>query len=309
MTQLPEGDARPSPPSEVVDRWALRLESYLGGRANLHWRVNRDGRPLVLRRYQDKPLGDIGYELRVLQRLDALGWPVPVAVDEPLAVDGRTWCLFVRLPGSPPVVTESPSEQRAVGRLLARLHADLETLADLGQRPGCQRAERIVADPVLTRRLRDYERFFPESARILRWHADRAREAFDALDLRGRRLMVIHGDFGLPNLLCRDGRLTGVVDFEGTHLNHRVSDFALAWRAKRDEVVRGYDEVRPLDELDWALLTPALWSWVFLGVADEIQEMTVGSIRPHGFDWQVGVLRRRTPLMGVAGASYPDFPG
>ncbi|GAA5012021.1 phosphotransferase [Actinopolymorpha pittospori] len=309
MTRLPQGADRPSPPSEVLARWALRVEGYLGGRANLHWRVSRDGRPLVLRRYQDKPLGDIGYELQVLQRLDALGWPVPVAVDGPLVVDGRTWCLFARLPGAPPVVTESPSELRAVGRLLARLHADLETLADLGQRPGCERAERIVADPVLTRRLREYERFFPESARILRWHADRAREAFDALDLRDRLLMVIHGDFGLPNLLCRDGRLTGVVDFEATHLNHRVSDFALAWRAKRDEVVRGYDGVRPLDELDWALITPALWSWVFLGVADEIHEMAVGSIQPHGFEWQVGVLRRRTPLMGMAGATCPDFPG
>lgn len=308
VMQPPEENDCPSPPAEVVNRWALRVDSYLGGRANLHWRVSRDGRPLVLRRYQEKPIGDIGYELQVLQRLDALGWPVPVAVDDLLVVDGRTWGLFMWLPGASPAVTESTSELRAVGRLLARLHADLETLVDLGQRPGCQLAEALVADPVLTRRLRDYERLFPEQAHILRWHADRANEYFDSLDLRGRRLIVIHSDFGLPNLLYQDGNLTGVIDFESTHLNHRVSDFALAWRAKRDEIVRGYDEVRPLDELDWALLTPTLWSWVFLGVAEEIHAMTTGAITPHGFDWQVGVLRRRSPLMGV-GAEYPNLPG
>jgi hypothetical protein len=97
---------------------------------------------------------------------------VPVAVDDPLDVDGHTWCLFSRLPGAPRTVTDLKAEQRARGRLLADLHADTETLVDLGQRSGWCRAEVVVADPDLQRHLGGYQRLFPRQARVLRWHAD-----------------------------------------------------------------------------------------------------------------------------------------
>jgi aminoglycoside phosphotransferase (APT) family kinase protein len=118
--------------------------------------------------------------------------------------------------------------------------------------------------------------------------------------------MVLHGDFINQNLRYEDGRLTGVLDFECCHLNHRVSEFALAWRGKHDDVIHGYAEVHPLTDLDWALLTPALWSWVFLGVAAEIRKMISGAIPPHQFEWQTRMLLRRSPLMGRHRAPYAE---
>ena len=296
----------PLPPPPVIDLLTIRVDDYLGGRANKHWLVtSKDDRTLVLRRYQHEPIGDIDYELRVLQRLADLGWSTPVAVADPVHSDGSTWCLFQWLPGAPPVGMDSQA-QRARGRLLARLHHDMETLADLGQRPGARRAEDVVADPELTDQLRAYERLFPHQARIMRWHVDSARQTFDEFCRPDCPLMVLHGDFINQNLLYADGRLTGVIDFEGCHLNHRVSEFALSWRGRYDDVVHGYTEVHPLTELDWALLTPALWSWVFLGVAAEIRKMVSGAIPPHRFEWQTRMLLRRSPLMGRHRAPYAE---
>jgi len=289
----------------VLDLLNVRTDGELGGRANKHWLVTSAGQRLVLRRYQHEPIGDIGYELAVLRRLAALGWPTPVAVADPVWADGHAWCLFQWLPGTPPVGTDSQS-QRDRGRLLARLHEDIATLADLGQRPGARRAEDVVADPELAVRLRAYERLFPDEARIMLWHLDRARQSFAEIGRPGCPLLVLHGDFINQNLLFEGGRLSGVIDFESTHLNHRVSEFALSWRGKYDDVIRGYGDVHPLTELDWALLTPALWSWVFLGVAAEIRRMTSGAIGAHRFEWQVRMLLRRSPLMGRHSVPYAE---
>ncbi len=83
-----------------------------------------------------------------------------------------------------------------------------------------------------------------------------------------------------------DDRLSGVLDFESTHLDFRVADFALSWRGSYDEVVHGYEAVHPLSDLDWQLLVPVFWGWLFLGVKDEISAMLSGQAAIHGFDWQ-----------------------
>lgn len=260
----------------------------------------------VIRRYQSRPQGEIGYELAVLQALNTLGWSVPVPLADPIEFQGRIWCLFTWLPGVSPPATNTPADLQRRGQLLARLHADTQSLTGLGQRPGCAHAENIVADPRLTSRLRAYERLFPWQGRIMRWHQDRAHEHFDRLDLHARHLIVLHGDFTNRNLLYKRGHLSGIVDFEGTHLNHRASEFALAWRGKHDAVIHAYNDIHRLDEIDWALLTPTLWSWVFLGVADELERILTGIKPAHGFDWQIGMLLRRSPLMGSAQTPYPD---
>lgn len=83
-------------------------------------------------------------------------------------------------------------------------------------------------------------------------------------------------------------------------------EFALAWRGRYDDVVHGYPEVCPLTERDRALLTPALWSWVFLGVAGEIRRMTDGRVAPHRLEWQTKMLLRRSPLMGRHSVPYAE---
>jgi Ser/Thr protein kinase RdoA (MazF antagonist) len=166
-------------------------------------------------------------------------------------------------------------------------------------------SDQVVRDPLLVPAIKDYERIFPEEANILRWHLDKAREGFETIDLDAAETVVLHGDFITWNLLFEDEKLTGVIDFEATHLNYRVADFALSWRGYQDEVLDGYQEVHRLSDIDWQLLVPAYWSWLFLGVKEEISAMTSGKTPPHQFEWQTKHLIRRSGLLAQHVPSYP----
>jgi hypothetical protein len=62
------------PSDEVLQRFGVRLIAPLGGRLNQHWLVEFRREPLVLRRWS-QPADEIDYELRLLARIAALGWP------------------------------------------------------------------------------------------------------------------------------------------------------------------------------------------------------------------------------------------
>src|SRR4051812_41948946 len=84
------------PPEELLRGWAITTIAYLGGRRNQHWLVSSGNTELVL---HASPI-DISYELQVQQHLHRAGWPVAQLILEPTKIDGRTWCLLERLPGS-----------------------------------------------------------------------------------------------------------------------------------------------------------------------------------------------------------------
>ena len=67
----------------------------------------------------------------------------------------------------------------------------------------------------------------------------------------GSRVLQRHG-----------GATQGPLSQRSTAWDHRIGDFALAWRGKYDDVIHGYAEVSPLEPEEWELLTP-LW-WAFL---------------------------------------------
>lgn len=98
--------------------------------------------------------------------------------------------------------------------------------------------------------------------------------------------------------------MTGIVDFDLAHLDARIADFALAWRGKYDDVVHGFDEVSPLSDEEWSLLSPVRWAWIMWFVEDEIADMRGGRVEPHAFDWVVRQLLRRSPLMGPDEKAY-----
>ena len=132
----PDHSQVPEISPEVAQRRGISPIEYLGGRFNQHWLVESRGSRLVLRGYSEEPFEDIVYELEVMRRLLALGWPVPAAIEEPILVDGRTWCLFSWLPGASRQSTNSSEERRARGRLLAQLHDSTALLLGMGQRRG-----------------------------------------------------------------------------------------------------------------------------------------------------------------------------
>lgn len=56
-----------------------------------------------------------------------------------------------------------------------------------------------------------------------------------------------------------------------------MADFALSWRGYQDNVVRGYNEVRALTDLEWQLMQPVFWAWLFIGVKDALARTTTAS--------------------------------
>lgn len=286
-----------SPDEEILKKLGVQVVTPLGGRINKHWLVSRRTEPLVLRRWS-KTADDIDYEMRLLQSIAALGWPVAPVVEGPIETAGQVWCLFPYLPGDPPSVHNPTAEQRARGRLLAQFHVDLAKVSGLGQRGNWRCCEQILDDPTLDRLLAEHERNRSEEVRILRWHLDRARERIAGLRLRDWTGIVIHGDFTPWNLRFQEGRLSGILDFELAHRDHRVGDFALSWRGKYDEVVYGYDEVSPLEPEEWELLTPMWWAGLIEGACRHLAEGT----RDDG--WIVKKLLERSPLMGRDAAAF-----
>lgn len=297
------------PSAQVLETFGVQAVAPLGGRLNQHWLVSARGVQLVLRRWhtpgadlahrnQYIPGDDIGYELRLLERVAALGWPVAPAIGEPIAMDGHRWGLFPFLPGDPPSTADPVAEQRARGRLLAEFHADLVRLDTVGQRGDWRRCEEILGDPALDRVLAEHEREQEEVVRLLRWHLDRARKRIAGLRPQDRPGMIIHGDFTPWNLRFRNGRLSGILDFELAHWDHRITDFAMTWRGKHDAIIHGYTELSPLDPEEFELLTPMWWTWLIDGTC---RDLAVG-IRNH--EWSVTHLLRRSPLMGQDAIEY-----
>lgn len=288
------------PPLRLCARWGLHEPRLLAHRANTHWRVDSRRGGAVLRRYGvDIAEHDLAYELGIGDQLAAAGWPVPPLIEPPIRWHGRWWALFGLLPGEQ---RDGSAEDRRRGRLLAEVHATTSTFP-AARRAGQPPVRELVFDPQLGDALRFIERHFPRQGRVLLWHREAAARRF-AEATGPAPTTVIHGDFNSRNLLFVGERLSGLLDFEATHHDYRVADFALAWRARRDEVVLGYDAATKLTEADWQLLTPCLWAWAFRGVAAEVTRMRRGDVAPHGFDWQVEMLLRRSPLMGPDAGEY-----
>jgi Ser/Thr protein kinase RdoA (MazF antagonist) len=150
----------------------------------------------------------------------------------------------------------------------------------------------VVADPALERLLRVPSKADPTASRMLLTCRDAALTWFADHPAAAAPQSVIHGDFTPWNLLYDGGRLTGLVDFEATHHTFQVADFALSWRGYHDDVIRGYDEVRPLSDLEWHLIRPAYWAWLLLGVADAL-----AAGPPPDLEWQVAHLCKHSPLL------------
>ncbi len=290
------------PNDEILTHFGVRFVAPLGGRLNQHWLVESRREQLVLRRWwqsaESVGCASINYEVRLVARLAALGWPVAPTVEGPTELAGHIWSLATFLPGEPSSTHGPIVEQRARGRLLAQSHADLAQIEDLGQRVGWRRCEEILADPALDDVLSRNEQGYSEEIRILRWHLERARKRIEGLHLQSRPGIVIHGDFTPWNPRFIDGRLCGILDFELAHWDHRVGDFALSWRGKYDEVIYGYAEVSPLEPEEWALITPLWWAGLIEAACRDFQHGT------HDDGWTIKKLLQRSALMGPDAAAF-----
>lgn len=279
-----------------AEHFGVDVVDFIGHGANSHWFVRRGNTELVLRRFRPtRSLAYATYEVELLFRLAALGHPVPTVVDDPAEADNCIWFLMSKVAGTPgSYETDDPRER---GRRLAALRGGLDQITDLGQREGRRPTYEPIASPTFDAALAEYSAWFPDDARVLQWHLERCRTALEDHDVFSLPSGILHGDFTPWNLLFTGDELTGIVDFDLSHWAPRIAEFALSWRGKYDDVVFGFDEVSPLSDLEWELLTPIRWAWLLSLVEDSINEIRSGSAKPQRFEWVINQLLRRSPIL------------
>jgi Ser/Thr protein kinase RdoA (MazF antagonist) len=286
-------------PEDLLEQWCLSDASYLGGSRSRTWRVRRGSSAFAVKWLSAEVRSDWRYETRVMAALRAVNWPAPVLTEEPIVRGDGVWRLFAWLPGEPAPVEDNAAEEYARGRLLAEFHAASSSLGVAGQRDGFALPRQTISDPLLDQWLTVHEQRLPEEGRILR--AFREAAAGQLADHESDvPSSVIHGDFTRWNLLFDGGALSGILDFEACHNNHLVADFALAWRGDHDEVIRGYDSVRPLSETEWHLVWPTYWAWLFQGVKEMLAEhysQPGGASNPADLEWQVRHVLKDSDLL------------
>jgi Ser/Thr protein kinase RdoA (MazF antagonist) len=93
---------------------------------------------------------------------------------------------------------------------------------------------------------------------------------------------VIHGDFNGGNLLFRNQKLTGVLDFDFAHPDLRVVDIAIAvnFTLALPTVVAGYNSVAKLCEEETRLIRPILRAFHLHHIGKYVSQGNYHSVGP-----------------------------
>ncbi len=290
-----------------VRRVAVNRPAYLD---NENWHVwTRAGERFVLRRHgHGRTAEEIEYETRVLHHAAAAGWRVPVPLGAPVTDGDRFASVCTYVPGTSHRI-ENAAQLRERGALLARLHHHLRPLAPrMGQRPGWHPMHDLETS-LQALRWEDgvavLGQHRPDLARPLRAGTEFVERQLDAVSAGALPVTLIHGDFTRWNLRFRSGRLTGVLDFDLTHLDTRPADLAMARAVRSPELLDAYRAESA--RLEWPLTSeeqrvlPALDAVVMIGiVAWELYgQLVTGVMDAELVERQVQKLRLAT-LEGAA---------
>jgi Ser/Thr protein kinase RdoA (MazF antagonist) len=292
-----------APPADVPVRaitgnWGVsaRRVIRLGGDRNVHWIVHSPEGQFILRCYRhDRDSAAISYEFAVIGYLASKGWPVAEPVGPVSVWNGRTFALFPRLSGQASRSPERTSGQNRRGALLGHLHGDLGSL-QLGQRAGWSRLDEFIqtaAEPLIRNaeaRLRD----LPALRDVFVRHTVSTHRTLTACPGDLPR-SVIHGDFAPWNLLWRDSRLTGLIDFDDVRLDLRAVDVAIARRRDREEVVAGYQSRAWLADEEYVLLAPLWRAYTLKFVADLLRAPALTSRVNTALQWCARQLEETVP--------------
>ena len=260
---------------------------------NTHWVIRTPTERLILRRYHANcTQAEVAYEHAILKHLKGRGWPVAVPVSEVLHSPLGMWCLFSYVPGRQRTLRTARgryAEEVERGRLLARLHADLAGITHLGQRDGWlttpegvfARPGRPSARSVLTA----FAEQDGERGRLLLTYHEWASQHLGALPVGDAPLSIVHGDFTPWNMRYVGGKLSGIFDFDSSHLDLRIADFVLSWRGSYQGVIDGYNDVTPLSDAERALLIPVFWTFM-------VSCAVAGIEQGETPDWSIKQLRK-----------------
>ncbi len=207
------------------------------------------GRVVVKRYRPDWKSETIDFEHSILNRLAETGFPAPHLISTPdgstrVQVDGRTYCLFDFLPGRNYSGSFLLRPQRVrmmatAGATLARLHRQLRGFVPAGRhhlgfadysggrwRDPAWFRERLAELGMRSRELED-----PDQRSLSDWLISHEDVVLADIDGIGAQLadadltrLIIHGDYGLHNLLYQSLDRAVPVDFELARIEWRLSD-------------------------------------------------------------------------------------
>jgi Ser/Thr protein kinase RdoA (MazF antagonist) len=297
---MPRNDAF----NAVLARYGVTAQSVRAiprGRVNQHWRVESEGGSYVLRRYAWTPLvaarhtpDSIAVEHRALLHAEASGWPVapPVRSDAGTTTvddDVALYALFPLLPGRP-AARESLRQLGLKGRLLARLHRDMAAFDAGGQRPGFARMwelDRFMGSTrTVTQLLHAFNDHYSDYAWAVRTQRYRNLHELSRLGYGELPQQYCHFDFHRDNLLFDHRALSGLLDFDSSHVDSRVADIATSialdciepptYNAISPDAVRafvaGYAQGAPLSESESQLVVPLVRSWIVTAAVGRIAQ-------------------------------------
>lgn len=258
---------------DVLDAWDLprprKVIRSAFGMSNETYFIASPAGDHVLRVYVAKGLQSIRFEHELLRRL--LDADLPFQVPQPLTttrgdtialdVDSARQCaLFRRIPGEP----VDDADRVAVGRAaeaFARLDIALASIERTDVPSPVFDGDLRGMHPAVTD-LGQLDELIGEPGRaMVEGTAQAAGPIYASLPTQ-----LIHGDFGLGNVLVRSGRVRGIVDFEYAGRNVRAMELAsgiasAVARPARESlwrpVVRGYLSALRLDPTEIGAL-PAL---------------------------------------------------
>jgi len=303
------GDNNARIPVEVLEAFELGGapgEPLPGGHVNRHWRVVAGGGTVVIQRHGwRRNQAGIAWERGLTVLAGERGWPVPLLVRAArraltVEAEGTSWTCHAWLEGETRS-GDSPGWRNIQGRLLARLHRDIASFEAGGQRPGSGKTWELDAlvEPAgsgsFNALVAELGREYPELAAGVRRQRYRSLRELSRLRYPDLPEHPIHGDFSPGNLLFRDGRLTGVLDFEFARRDAWVCDLAplvmpfgpLEPRLAAG-LFEGYQAVRQLTEQEWTLLPALVRASLLWWVAVLLVRWRVGGGEPDGIARTIG---------------------
>lgn len=296
--------------AEIVRGFGLQPDAirFAGKRSNAHWRVRAGADVFALRRFgawgRTTP-GDVAWEIAAVEAYAGAGAPVPRPIAPPRLVEGEVYLMMPwlggRVLGRPPV---SEATYRRLGALLAVHHLASARMATPAQRPAWREWAKGATPEIGGAARRD--ELLAALAAVDRSAAEPLRAAAEALaarDLPGRLadqpLRLVDGDFCPWNVKVARGRLTGLFDFDGAHVDIRAVDVAAARRGYHDAVVEGYLSVAPLSDAELAALD-GLWLGGALAGLWRMLESRIAeaSDLTYGLGWVLDQLEKTRPYRG-----------
>jgi homoserine kinase type II len=276
------------PPAEVLRAWGFEgaaVTEFDRGLVNTHWLAERGQERIVVRRYnRARSSPAVKWEQALVRQAASEGWPVPVTLATSdggtlFESEGQLWSASRFLRGAPDL-QPSVAAWRRRGELLARLHRDLAGFASAGQRPSFgtdfQLGLKLLAHGIVATFEEAVDALAQEHPDLAAVATARRAENVEALErLRCSELpmLPVHADFQRFNLLWSEDELTGLLDFDFSHLDVQVQDLAIVlipfMPLERDEasaVIEGYESIRELTRQERLLLpvlvrTHLIW-WV-----------------------------------------------